>query len=64
VGQGGPGRQHQGGVIPAIRQIFRNAQSANGGNDRAIGTSRTCHVVGNIKRESEEALIMRAHEDG
>jgi hypothetical protein len=49
---------------------FHNVRSANGGNDRAIGTSRTCHDVGNIKRElldlerREEALILRAHEDG
>jgi hypothetical protein len=45
-------------------------RSANGGDGRAIGTSRTCHDGGKIKRElldlerREEALIMRAAEDG
>ena len=69
MGQSDSGHQHQAGVIRAASHSI-TFRSANGGDGRAIGTSRTCHDVGNIKRElldlerREEALIMRAADDG
>jgi hypothetical protein len=69
VGQSDSGHQHQAGVIRAASHSI-TFRSANGGDGRAIGTSRTCHDGGKIKRElldlqqREEALIMRAAGDG